>query len=676
MILQKLHLKNIRSFENLDLHFNQGITLLTGDIGSGKTTILMAIEFALFGILKGKVTPSELLKHGCDQGYVSLEFTINQNNIKITRFLKRTSSGINQISGTILINGVEEELVATELKSKVLELLGYPQSLLKKSTNLFRFTVYTPQEQVKLILYESEEERKDIIRKIFDLDKYKNIISNINPFQTYLRTEIEHNEGRLYDFETLKQQEVAKKNELEFLEKEISIKEKQVEIEKIEKEKFQEKLEKLEKQKFEYDKHKQKIEIEKQNLNHLEKTLNLFIDQQKNILEKLKNDTLKEITYDVSEIKKLKEKLTDLNEKQNKVLQKQGEYDNNKKQILKLTSSITTLDKCPTCKQQVSEEYKEKINSTQNKLLSELEIKEKELLLFKEKLLEKIKEIQLKIEIENKLEKEYLKYIENKKTIDSLNKENKILLEKIQEKQKEIETQKTNLISLEKQNIKEINLDNEKKDYEICLKKYNDLKLELNTIQTRQNISKTNLQELKKEIEIKLNLQKTNINLKQIKNWVSELFVPLMNLIERKVMLKVHQEFNSLFIKWFEILIDDNSIQVRLDENFTPILEQNGFNTNIENLSGGEKTSLALAYRLALNKVLNDYFSKINTKDLLILDEPTEGFSFEQLDKLSVVLHEIKTKQIIIVSHEQKLESLAENVIQIEKNNISKIRNI
>ena len=56
---------------------------------------------------------------------------------------------------------------------------------------------------------------------------------------------------------------------------------------------------------------------------------------------------------------------------------------------------------------------------------------------------------------------------------------------------------------------------------------------------------------------------------------------------------------------WFKILIDDNSKDSRLDEDFTPILEQDGYEQDFYNLSGGEKTSISLAYRLSLNTMMH-----------------------------------------------------------------------
>ncbi|PIN77421.1 DNA repair protein Rad50, partial [Candidatus Woesearchaeota archaeon CG10_big_fil_rev_8_21_14_0_10_34_8] len=172
---------------------------------------------------------------------------------------------------------------------------------------------------------------------------------------------------------------------------------------------------------------------------------------------------------------------------------------------------------------------------------------------------------------------------------------------------------------------------------------------------------------LDKEIEDKKLIKEKIRNLGLYADWIMEYFVPLINTMEKQVMLQVHSSFNTLFTSWFAVLMDDDSISARLDEEFSPIIEQNGYETILTDLSGGEKTAVALAYRLALNKVINDFVSSINTKDLIILDEPTDGFSAQQLDKVREVLDQLNMRQVILVSHENKIESFVENVLRIEK---------
>jgi len=41
MKLKKITLDNIRSYEHVELEFPEGSTLLSGDIGAGKTSILL-----------------------------------------------------------------------------------------------------------------------------------------------------------------------------------------------------------------------------------------------------------------------------------------------------------------------------------------------------------------------------------------------------------------------------------------------------------------------------------------------------------------------------------------------------------------------------------------------------------------------------------------------------------
>ena len=61
--------------------------------------------------------------------------------------------------------------------------------------------------------------------------------------------------------------------------------------------------------------------------------------------------------------------------------------------------------------------------------------------------------------------------------------------------------------------------------------------------------------------------------------------------------------------------------------------------------------------------------SNIKTRDIIILDEPTDGFSEQQLDKMRDIFQQLKVKQLIIVSHEQKIEGFVENIIKCKKEN-------
>ena len=151
----------------------------------------------------------------------------------------------------------------------------------------------------------------------------------------------------------------------------------------------------------------------------------------------------------------------------------------------------------------------------------------------------------------------------------------------------------------------------------------------------------------------------------QIGAWLNQHFIPSLEQIESQVLISVKEEFNKLFQKWFYLLIEVGDIDVEIDEFFTPIVNQNGYRLEVNSLSGGEKTSIALAYRLALNEIIRRMV--MLEDNLLILDEPTDGFSKEQLVQIKYVLEELSAAQVIVVSHEKELEGFVETIFRVVK---------
>ncbi len=193
---------------------------------------------------------------------------------------------------------------------------------------------------------------------------------------------------------------------------------------------------------------------------------------------------------------------------------------------------------------------------------------------------------------------------------------------------------------------------------------------EIKVAELKREISvfSSQIEELSQRILQTEEIKELLIYLNELESWISKKFTPIIAHIEKNVMVKLKVEFSEFFSKWFSMLVADN-FNVRLSDDFTPIIEQQDYELDYAYLSGGERTAIALAYRLALNQVINSLLSKIKTKDLVILDEPTDGFSDQQLDKMREVLDELDIAQLIIVSHEQKIEGFVENVIKFRKEN-------
>lgn len=135
--------------------------------------------------------------------------------------------------------------------------------------------------------------------------------------------------------------------------------------------------------------------------------------------------------------------------------------------------------------------------------------------------------------------------------------------------------------------------------------------------------------------------------------------------LERQVLARAHVDFDRLFARYFATLVDDPGLTARTDPTFQAAAEIDGEWTPPEALSGGERTALALAYRLALGQVVRA--SGRLRLETLILDEPTDGFSPEQVQRMGDLLEELAIPQVLIVSHEVGLSAIADRVLQVAK---------
>jgi len=118
-------------------------------------------------------------------------------------------------------------------------------------------------------------------------------------------------------------------------------------------------------------------------------------------------------------------------------------------------------------------------------------------------------------------------------------------------------------------------------------------------------------------------------------------------------------------------------LNVRIDENYTPFIESpGGHERNVSNISGGERTFLAFAYRLGIGQLIMQ--SRLgHGLNMLLLDEPTESLGREDgsIERLAEAISRLKTvEQVIAVTHSEAFAERADHVIRIEKeDNISRV---
>jgi len=108
-------------------------------------------------------------------------------------------------------------------------------------------------------------------------------------------------------------------------------------------------------------------------------------------------------------------------------------------------------------------------------------------------------------------------------------------------------------------------------------------------------------------------------------------------------------------------------VDVRLGDDYEAILVSRDGEKTVNMLSGGERVSLAIAYRLALARAVG---GRLET---LVMDEPTihldEERKRELIDIIRYGLEATGLKQLIVVTHDQELEEAADYVLEVRKEN-------
>lgn len=803
MIFNTLMMENIRSYQKDKIEFPSGTSLFEGDVGSGKSTILMAVEFALFGL--GNQKGDALLRKGSKKGSVRLDFSVDGKDYQVKRTLTRgKNNSIRQEKGILGVDGKKIQLSPSEIKERILDILNFKEPLNPRAQSvIFRYAVYTPQEEMKFILSQNPDLRLQTLRKAFGIEDYKIATENASSISKIIKDKVNYLSGQISDIDqkrdslrrfkeklTTRKTNLSKliekrdkieklltgqKKELEEL-KEIESKLKQIkaeiphlekqikdkevlssrydgEIQNTEEENQQElipkieKLEKIEKPtNISLDKLKDKIHQIKETIKKrdgLTANLALLYENKQDIQRKLNDVVNKSIEELEKENKLLKEKIAEhkdlLKSHQNQlqiILKKIYRLEAQKDDTNKKIENLNDLEgECPICGSILDDEHKKNLKSEREKEIRrynseinilnqvkskgdgqiesddkktedlENQLKESDLIIDKYKGLneiitkinlvkEKINNIdeKLSLNIEESIDlgnfDDYINYLEN--LLDKLKEYNQAQenlknikyqynknIGRINENQTNIETLQQEIgvlkdkVSTYTDKVKHMEgivskMDELQSIYDDTEKEFRSLNEEIITTRTLIKSLTEDVLTLEDEIKEKERLHKQLDKLKDYHIWLNDYMIPTLSLIEKHVMQNIHLEFDENFKKWFHLLIDDPSKTGRIDEEFTPIIEQDGFQQEISYLSGGEKTSVALAYRLALNNVVQKVSTGMKS-NLLIMDEPTDGFSKEQLFKIREILNELKYPQIIIVSHEKELESFANNVFQIEK---------
>jgi exonuclease SbcC len=150
----------------------------------------------------------------------------------------------------------------------------------------------------------------------------------------------------------------------------------------------------------------------------------------------------------------------------------------------------------------------------------------------------------------------------------------------------------------------------------------------------------------------------------------------------RSIQPKLRGEFVKVLRNFVQQVLDGLAgevpmLNVVIDETYTPYVKsESGVEREVANLSGGERTLLAFAYRLGLGQLIMQSRTG-HGLSMLLLDEPTESLGREDgsIDRLAEAISRFKAiEQIIAVTHSEAFAEKAEHVVTLEREaGISKV---
>ncbi|MGB9717284.1 MAG: AAA family ATPase [Thermoproteota archaeon] len=646
-LIETLRLRNLERYRSVQLDFSAGLNLIKGRNSTGKTTLLNALTFALFGEVpeaRPKLLVSKLPGSGEMSVYVRFRSPVSGQIVEVERRGGldrngdyRTGERMLRIDGKNVSLGSEEDL-----RSRITELLGMS---LRKFINL----VYIRQGRLTEIL-EPQREHMDSVMGI-----------------TLLRELREQLDGARRELERFNGKDVA--TEVQNLEERVpeldsSLRQMDEDIDRLNKE--VQDLENL---------------LKKAESTELTELLDC-IKRREEIEEELKKISSRSQELlehsGVSSIEELEEKMS-LSEKELETLKAarnslKKELDASMEKWLNVKSRVESLarqvrereslagsgaSKCPTCGQDLQPAVIQRILEEDRGSLARASLEEAEARKVYEtrnvelqKLVEKINAAEGECSRMKALRSRLKEYLDSAETL--------------------VKTRSETLAMIrEKLTVLELPFTHE--DPELKLKLAQQLPLQPEELARRRSelAEKKKILEKKKSIRADtskkledyrrlLNELKRRLEKAGLAHRLSQLFDQAVETRRRELIKRI--EFRAL--EYYRAMTDQHVYDAIIisPEDYSVSVHPKGLTDPIPatRVGGGHQTILALAIRLAL-------LDALSLNSLLILDEPTYGVDSENLPQVASYIGEASKQlsQMILVTHYNICEEEASNIIEV-----------
>ena len=682
-MIKSIELVDFLSHSDTKLELDNNTTVFVGHNGAGKSSIIDAITFALFGKHTRKNNKS-LIRRGANQGFTKIEFSANGKNYQAIRKIDSKGALTAQFSEDI--DGKLKTIAEGERKQFDESMTAEIERTLGIEFEKLKIASIVQQGELSSIIKAKPKEFKELVNAIIGIDKLDIALDSMRTVQKEFRNHIQKKLG--FDdtqIQLLKSKVTA--YELEFKNAKPRLEELV-----IDKKEIEENISNLE----------EEVQINTSKESQLKE-----LDSRKNELISYAKDVIKSIQREVSEkeqtvkeckpcfvISKNKEGLeSEINKTQENLVtvetqisdleKKQAKYEEKEE----LAAKLELKDgKCPVCDSNVDH-----LNPDFQKEHIENEIEEID---------KKIVELENEREVLSEKSENLSNDLEESKEAATILKTHKITKEsQIEEMIAEIkiktkQIQKIPITVNSGQLVEAGTLDSHAKSlYEniTALEKSTKGFNQEEFLEMKESLhdSRSKLSQIDQEYgEISGNIKKINTELEKLGTTLNDLkhvqgYVRELEEIQEYVYnrdgpvgkslrswsLEIISEKASEYLEKLNTKIQRISLSEKTRDVNIACYSRNT-TLELESLSGGEQVSIALALRLGMAHLLGA--SNLN---FMILDEPTTHLDSERRKSLVNVLSQLtnmkennSSMQFIIITHDDEIfeDSSVENIYKFE----------
>ncbi|AKB86065.1 AAA family ATPase [Methanococcoides methylutens] len=168
MKLKRLRVNNIRSYEDLDIRFEDGVTVVSGVNGSGKSSLLEACFTGLFGsrTLSKEFVLSDLIRKGATKASIIVDFESIGHEYNIEqgyRVNPKTGSASNNKSVFMM-----DDKIMVDQASQTYEAV---KALMKMDEEAYKNCVYIRQGEIDVLINAKTKDRQRMIDDLLQIGK-------------------------------------------------------------------------------------------------------------------------------------------------------------------------------------------------------------------------------------------------------------------------------------------------------------------------------------------------------------------------------------------------------------------------------------------------------------------------------------------------------------------------